>query len=538
MEHSADNEPFLRTMSSSVTVSRSFFRRSAAGCPSARAQKSHGRSLPLIAQMMSALILAAAVVGNAAAQENGAALRAHLQQSYPSLVYVERYRESFPEETQGSDALWNATRPPELSSRDQLVRALAALEDQHVALAGPGAGPTETLGVLFRTSTDGHMIAWRVFDPAVTTIKPGDEIVSIDGRPTARWLQRAARVTFGGNRRSRAAEAALNLGAGARVVHEIAGLGPVVTLAVRSGSEAPRRVSLAYQPMGDSAAALMAAVVNAPDLPRAFESGGVRVGTLRLGAFAPQFDPAFTLANDAAAEIAGTTEDQAMLAGFCAVVSNFIASANEVAEKSDVIVLDLRGNMGGFGREARLLAAALTTNALPRSFDVFATPDAGVLQLSEEPVDRDCGHIANPRPMIVLTDAGTRSAGELMAAWLWGAGLTVVGERTIGAGGGFEFGSAGFVLPRSNYTVRTSGNFTLFDMSGALSAGSMSETAMVEIVAEDHFAPSRRRPFAIQAAGLRPDLAVASTLADLRDGGRALIGRVLEELRIRGISGL
>jgi hypothetical protein len=39
----------------------------------------------------------------------------------------------------------------------------------------------------------------------------------------------------------------------------------------------------------------------------------------------------------------------------------------------------------------------------------------------------------------VLTDAGTRSAGEFMASWLWASGATVMGERTVGGGGGFEF---------------------------------------------------------------------------------------------------
>ncbi len=171
---------------------------------------------------------------------------------------------------------------------------------------------------------------------------------------------------------------------------------------------------------------------------------------------------------------------------------------------------------------------------MPDSFDVFAGTTAGTVTLKPEPVDPPCRAMAVRRPVIVLTDAGTRSAGELMAAWLWGAGLTVAGERTVGAGGGFEFGSAGFDLAQTGYAVRTSGNFTLFDSTHTLKAGDINEAAMIDMVAADGFAPSHERPFAIQAAGLRPDITDASTLDDLRDGGVAEVGRIITALKAQG----
>jgi hypothetical protein len=141
--------------------------------------------------------------------------------------------------------------------------------------------------------------------------------------------------------------------------------------------------------------------------------------------------------------------------------------------------------------------------------------------------------VTTARPLIVLTDAGTRSSGELMAAWLWHAGAIVVGERTIGAGGGLEFNSQGFTLPRSGLKVRMSESFTLFDGSGTLENGEVSESRILDLVSQNDFAPDRTRPFAIQAAGLPPDLESRTTIDDLRDGGLAQVQRAIALLRIQ-----
>lgn len=220
-----------------------------------------------------------------------------------------------------------------------------------------------------------------------------------------------------------------------------------------------------------------------------------------------------------------------MVEGFCAVLRRFIAEADAVAAASDVLLLDLRGNFGGFQREARLFAAALARGPLPESFDVFATGRAGTVRLEPLPDDPSCGQFTPARPLVVLTDAGARSAGEFVAAWLWGAGAVVAGERTLGGGGGLDSEAQGFELPQLGIHVRMSGAFTVFDVTHALRAGETPEARLLDLVAHDGFAPSRSRPFAIQAAGMRPDLEAPTTLADLRDGGVSWAKRIVRRLR-------
>jgi len=470
-----------------------------------------------------------------AADDEAATLRAHLQANYPSLAYVERYRAAYPAEVQGSDALWTTAALPTVVNASQLVMSLVGLQDQHVGLGGSAAGQTETLGVLFRTSSDGQMIAWRVFDSIAAAIKPGDTILAIDKVATKDWLEQVQKVTFGGNRRSRSAEAALHFGMATRVVHQMQGIGETVMLTVQSKGEKARTVSLRYEPMSEQRAAAVSEAVNRRDLPVLFSASGVRVGTMRLGAFAPQYDPLYNKVAELAEKEPGATEDSAMLDGFCAIVGRFVNEYDVIATQADVMVLDLRGNMGGFGREARLLSAAMTRIAPPPTFDVFASGKAGVVKLVAQPEDEVCMHVSQQKPLIVLTDAGTRSSGELMSAWMWASGAIIAGERTIGAGGGYEFGSSGFKLEKSGFNVRTSGNFTFFDQSGQLKGGEADEQALLNTVASDAFAPSHLRPFAIQSAGMAPDIASASTLGDLHDGGVAQVARVIAALQRQAV---
>jgi ketosteroid isomerase-like protein len=478
----------------------------------------------------SAMLPSAGVPAN---NSEASALRTYLLNTYPSLAYVERYRKAYPKEAQGSNILWsNAPLPPASTAKD-LVSALVGLADYHVSLKGPAAGKSETLGVLFRTSSDNQMVVWRVFDTIGNTVKPGDVVLSIDGVPTAAWLYRVQAVTFGGNRRSRAAQGAFNLGMATRSIHEIQGIGNSVSLMVQSGNEAPRKVTLRYQPMSEDRAIAMVTAVDQRDLPRIFSAAGTRIGTMRLGVFAPQYDAAFNAANDLAEKVSGTTEEQAMVTGFCAVVRKFNSEFDAVADQADIMVLDLRGNMGGFGRIARLLVEGMTTVSTP-TYDVFPSGKSGVLKLVALPNDPSCGHVKSRKPIIAMTDAGTRSAGEHTAAWMWGGKATIVGERTIGAGGGLEAGSKGFVLPNSQFSVSSSESFAFFDPRGELKAGEASEARLLDQVATDCFAPSRARPFATQAVGMRPDVESKSTLADLRDGGKAQIVRAVLVLRERG----
>jgi len=480
------------------------------------------------------LIMLVPLAGIAAEKSEAVALRNYLRQTYPSLAYVERYRSAYPEEIQGSNALWAEGPLPPAATAQDLVSALVGLEDYHVSLKGTAVGSNQTLGALFRTSSDNQMIVWRVFDTHGAELKSGDAVLSINDVPTAAWLDRVQAVTFGGNRRSRAALAAFQLGVSTRANHQIQGLGDAVSLLVQTNARAPRKVTLKYQPMSEQRDLAMVNAVEQRDLPRHFSAAGTRIGTMRLGLFAPQYSDTFNKANDQAEKVPGTTEDQAMLAGFCAVVRSYIAEFDAVADQADVMVVDLRGNMGGFGREARLLVEAMTSVSTP-TFDVFASGKSGVLKLVAQPTDASCGQVKSRKPIIVMTDAGTRSAGEHTAAWMWAGNALLVGERTIGAGGGLEAGSKGFALPNSNFNVSASESFAFFDPRGELQAGEANETALLEKVSIDRFAPSRTRPFATQAAGMRPDLESKSTLADLRDGGRAQIERALQALRERGL---
>ena len=481
-----------------------------------------------MAIVAAALFLAA--TPSATATSDALVLKSRILETYPSLLYVDRYRRSFPDEVQAA-SFWSPGTTSELKHPADLVRALTALQDHHIAVVGDKAGKAESLGLLFRTATDGAMVVWRIFDAAIGGVRAGDVVLAVDDVATQTWLTQAATLTFGGNRRSRAAEAALDLSLGTPIKHQTAGLSHSVRFLVQSAGEAPRSVTLDFSPMNQQRATAMIAAVNQADLRPVIRAEGVSIGTLRLGAFAPQYDAAFTAAADSASLKPGTTDDQAMLAGYCAVTENFIHAFDDVARQSDVVVLDLRGNLGGFGRVSRLMANAIAASPPPATFDLFATSKRGMVRLTEEERDPSCGHITTLKPLVVLVDAGTRSAGEDVAAWLWASGAPVIGERTIGAGGGYDSQAQGFPLPESGYSVRVSGNFTLFDPREHLKDGDWSEREVVTMVSADRFSPSRDRPFAIQSVGLRPDLPMTTTLADLRDGGVAQIVSAIQQLR-------
>ncbi|ELX07985.1 hypothetical protein Jab_2c00260 [Janthinobacterium sp. HH01] len=483
----------------------------------------------LLCVLSAALLSSSATAFAATAPTDGEALRAELRQHYPSLAWVERYRQAYPTEALGNDALLRGAPAPALETVNDLFKALTALQDQHVAVAGPKAGKQESLGVLFRTSSDGAMSVWRIIDPAITALHEGEQVSNIDGQPVARWLEQAAVHTFGGNRRSRMAEAALKLGISTPTDHAAVGLANKVRLDVRGSDGATRTVELAYLPASAQTGAALAHAVERSDLPESVQALGYRVGIVRFGAFAPQYDAEFNTAAEAA-EQAGGTGDGPMLAGFCAVVRKQLAHIDALAARSDMLLIDLRGNLGGFARETRLLALALTAKPLPHTYDVFPGSAPGRLKLVPQVDDASCGTVATPRPLVVWTDAGTRSAGEFMATWLWGAGAIAVGERTIGAGGGRDSEAAGFVLPRSGLRVKYSGNFSVFDNGVSMKAEEVAESTLLDLVAQDRFAPSRTRPFAIQAVGLMPDLPLPTTAADLSDGGAAALQRLVGQL--------
>jgi hypothetical protein len=358
-------------------------------------------------------------------------------------------------------------------------------------------------------------------------------VLAINGRPTRDWLRAASETTFGGNRRGRIAEAATELALGSPLVHRLTGAGTSLTPRLQAGNAAPRDVTFAFLPMTDARARAMTAAINRADLPGVI--AGARIGTLRIGAFAPQYDPVFIAANDAATRKPGATDDSEMLAGYCAVTVAFTARYDAIAHNADVVVLDLRGNLGGFDRIARLEADAISPAPLPRTFDFSAADKPGTVRLTEETRDPSCGHVHARRPLVVLDDAATRSAGEFMATWLWAAGAAVAGERTIGAGGGYTFGAQGFALPVSGFRVRASSLFSIFDCTALLHDGDRPEKDVVATFTADRFSSSRAHPFAIQSVGLSPDIAMTTTLADLRDGGVSEVTRAVAQLRAKAL---
>jgi hypothetical protein len=472
------------------------------------------------------------VIQPVSAANDAERLRDYVRSAYPSLLYVESYRQSFPNEQQGTKPFWSAgeSLPDRLQPRD-LVAALAELQDPHVSLTGRSAGKTETLGVLFRTASDGTVVVWRVFDLPKRDVTAGEHLISIDGFPARLWLERAAAMTFGGTRRGRYAEAALDLGLGTPVVHRIAHLGETARLTLDTVTGHRHVVTLAFEPMTAKRAFALTAAIRTPDLPEIIgTAGGRRIGTLRIGAFAPQYDPLFLDASRRAGEKPGATDDQAMLAGYCAVTSAFIRHYDSIAQRSNVMVLDLRGNLGGFDREARLQANAIAPEIPARTFDWFATRTAGISRLTEQVVDPSCGHVTVRRPIIVLVDAGTRSSGELMTAWLWTAGTIVAGETTAGADGGLDSDATGFPLPSTGFNVRLTANFTVFDPAVQLSEGDWPERTLVARTTADHFRLSRNRPFVFQSLGFRADVPTSTTLSDLQDGGLAEVRRIIASL--------
>ncbi|HWX66442.1 MAG TPA: hypothetical protein VNZ27_08470 [Rhodanobacter sp.] len=66
----------------------------------------------------------------------------------------------------------------------------------------------------------------------------------------------------------------------------------------------------------------------------------------------------------------------------------FIRDADSAARDANALVLDLRGNHGGFDGEAWLLADALGTKPSLAALDLFAGTRAGAVQLAKEHTDR------------------------------------------------------------------------------------------------------------------------------------------------------
>jgi carboxyl-terminal processing protease len=117
------------------------------------------------------------------------------------------------------------------------------------------------------------------------------------------------------------------------------------------------------------------------------------------------------------------------LAGFSSGSHGEVYAAVKQALDDDVagLVFDLRGNGGGLVEEARLVASAFL-----REGPIVTTRGRAV----KERVYRASGDpVAPDLPVVVLVDAGTASAAEIVAGALQDRGRArVVGERTFGKG--------------------------------------------------------------------------------------------------------
>ncbi len=98
-----------------------------------------------------------------------------------------------------------------------------------------------------------------------------------------------------------------------------------------------------------------------------------------------------------------------------------------VAEDATGVVLDLRGDPGGYVNEAVGVASQFLTGG-----SVYLSRDASG---KETPTPVSPGGVAPNVPVVVLVDHGTASSAEIVTGALQDAGrATVVGEKTFGTG--------------------------------------------------------------------------------------------------------
>jgi carboxyl-terminal processing protease len=97
------------------------------------------------------------------------------------------------------------------------------------------------------------------------------------------------------------------------------------------------------------------------------------------------------------------------------------------AAGADRVVLDIRGNPGGYVNEAVGIASQFLSSGV-----VYVERNA---QGGEEPHDVSPGGIATDLPLVVIVDADAASSSEILAGALQDAGrATIVGETTFGTG--------------------------------------------------------------------------------------------------------
>ena len=221
------------------------------------------------------------------------------------------------------------------------------------------------IGVRIAVAEDGLPVIEAVFrgSPAEKTgLKPGEEIIAVDGTSTA-----------------------------SHDLEEVAGwvrgeAGSTVRVTVRTGSAgAERVVSLVRADVAE-------VVVSWAMVP------GARTAVLRLDQF-----------SHGAADDVKTALGEIIAAG------------------ADRVILDLRGNPGGFVNEASGVASQFLSSG-----DVYLERDAAGKETSH-PISP--GGVATGLPLVVLVDRGTASSAEIVSGAIQDAGRgQIVGVKTYGTG--------------------------------------------------------------------------------------------------------
>jgi carboxyl-terminal processing protease len=164
------------------------------------------------------------------------------------------------------------------------------------------------------------------------------------------------------------------------------------------------------------------------------EAGSTVTVTLRTGADGPTRDLSIVRADVAVipvtwAMVPGTHTALIRLEQFSHGASNAVKAAltDAKAAGADRIILDLRGNPGGYVNEAEGVASQFLSSGL-----VYIERDAAGNETKHQVSP---GGVATDLPLVVLVDGGTASSSEIVSGALQDAGRAeIVGTTTFGTG--------------------------------------------------------------------------------------------------------
>ncbi len=164
------------------------------------------------------------------------------------------------------------------------------------------------------------------------------------------------------------------------------------------------------------------------------EAGSTVVVTVRKGAQGEERDVSIVRADVAVSPVSwtlvpGTRTALVRLDQFSQGAADALEEALDDAREAgaDRLVLDLRGNPGGYVSEADAVASQFLSGGV-----VFIERDA---EGNETPHPVKPGGVATDLPLVVLVDAGTASSAEIVSGALQDAGRAqVIGITTFGTG--------------------------------------------------------------------------------------------------------